>query len=264
LGRLDTGYGIVRLQGRWHKPFLVRFPHVAVRKGAVTDSELRQGVSSSGARREILALRPSREVILPPDASDKLTQEEVAVLKDVAGHPFSGTVARYARLALSAYKGSAVVSALESKGLLKRRTLPLGRGRLTLHQLTDSATKWLADHGHEVSLPRQNASLEHEYWRARVKDQLLAQGYEVEEEVPRPGGGRVDLVARRPGQVIAVEIETGFSDAEENVRRDLEARYDRVVVVATSRQVKAALERKLGDSAAKVQIVSGANIAERG
>jgi hypothetical protein len=265
VGRLDTGYGIVRLQGRWHKPFLVRFPHVVLGKGSVTDADLRKQPSSYlGMTREILPIRPGRLAILPPGASDKLTPEEIAVLKDVAQYPYSGTVARHARLGLSSYKGSAAVSALEAKGLLQRTNVAIGRGRLTLHQLTESAVGWLSEQGRDHSVPRQNASVEHEYWRAKVEEQLLVEGYVVEEEVPRPGGGRVDLVARRPGQSVAVEIETGFSDAEENVRRDLEAGYDRVIVVATNRRVKAALERKLAAGGPHTEVVSAAHLAGKG
>jgi hypothetical protein len=238
---------------------------VALRKGSVTDADLqRQGVSDSAAKREILPLRTSQAVIRPPDVADKLTQEEVAVLKDIAVHPFSGTVARYARLGLSAYKGSAAVAGLERRGLLRRHTLPMGRGRLTLHQLTDSAVRRLVDDGFNVSVPRQNASPEHEYWRARVKEQLLADGYDVQEEVPRPGGGRVDLVARREGRVIAVEIETGFSDAEENVRRDVEAGYDRVIVVATKRRVRAALDQLAMVDSGRVEVIAASRVVAGG
>lgn len=32
---------VVKLQDRWHKPFLVDFPHVPVSKGSVSDERLR-------------------------------------------------------------------------------------------------------------------------------------------------------------------------------------------------------------------------------
>ncbi|GAF95656.1 unnamed protein product, partial [marine sediment metagenome] len=37
LGRLEVGYGIVKLQGRWFSPFLVKFPLISIKKGIVTD-----------------------------------------------------------------------------------------------------------------------------------------------------------------------------------------------------------------------------------
>jgi hypothetical protein len=226
----------------------------------VTDADLKkQAARYSGATRGILPIRQSALAVLPPGAPDKPTPEEIAVLKDVAQYPYSGTVARHARLGLSAYKGSAAVAALEARALLTRANVAIGRGRLTLHQLTKPAIVWLSEQGIDHSVPRQNASLEHEYWRARVKEQLLAGGYEVEEEVPRPDGGRVDLVARQLGEAIAVEIETGFSEAEANVRRDLDAGYHRVIVVATNRRVKAALQGKLPADGSRVKVVDAAH-----
>ena len=40
LGELEVGSGIVKLQGRWFRPFLVKFPMVHISKGSITDDEL--------------------------------------------------------------------------------------------------------------------------------------------------------------------------------------------------------------------------------
>lgn len=44
LGKLPVGSAMVKLQGRWFDPFLVRFPLVMVGKGAVTDEIVRSGI----------------------------------------------------------------------------------------------------------------------------------------------------------------------------------------------------------------------------
>ncbi|MBA7701314.1 hypothetical protein ES703_110049 [subsurface metagenome] len=56
LGELEVGSGIVKLQGRWFRPFLVKFPLVHVSKGSITDQEL-------GSRMEQL-LRSNQSEIL--------------------------------------------------------------------------------------------------------------------------------------------------------------------------------------------------------
>ena len=43
-----------------------------------------------------------------------------------------------------------------------------------------------------------------------------------------------DLLAEKPGQRVAVEIETGKSDITANIEKTVKARFDRVVLVATS------------------------------
>lgn len=78
----------------------------------------------------------------------------------------------------------------------------------------------------------REGGVEHEYWKERAAARLLAMGYTVEREKPIGGGKTVDLVAEKAGGRIAVEIETGNSDAWGNIRKDLDAGFDRVVSVA--------------------------------
>ncbi len=55
----------------------------------------------------------------------------------------------------------------------------------------------------------------------------------MEKEVHIRDGKAVDLVARKGHKRIAVEVETGKSDAQENVRKCKEAGFDEVVVAQT-------------------------------
>jgi hypothetical protein len=45
LGRLEVGWAVVKLQGRWFFPFLIKLPLVHLDKGGVTDEHLRQRFS---------------------------------------------------------------------------------------------------------------------------------------------------------------------------------------------------------------------------
>jgi predicted RecB family endonuclease len=66
-----------------------------------------------------------------------------------------------------------------------------------------------------------------------VAERYRAAGYAVEEEVPLGEGKAVDLVATKNGKRIAIEIETGTSDAEGDARKCREAGFDEVVTVET-------------------------------
>ena len=75
--------------------------------------------------------------------------------------------------------------------------------------------------------------------------------YEVTLEQPVPGDGVVDVVAARPGERIAVEVETGKSDIAANLSKLRGAGFDRVIVLATSPAAVAVCERaiqRLGDA----------------
>ena len=49
------------------------------------------------------------------------------------------------------------------------------------------------------------AGLEHEFWRARIKERCEARGYTVIDEYPLGNGKRVDLMARRKQRVVLIE-----------------------------------------------------------
>jgi hypothetical protein len=90
-----------------------------------------------------------------------------------------------------------------------------------LLKLTAEGHELVASWGVEVKGLPKNASLEHEYWKKLTAERYRAEGYSVEEEVPIGGGKAVDLVATKDGKRVAIEVETGKSDA---VRIDLALR----------------------------------------
>lgn len=91
-----------------------------------------------------------------------------------------------------------------------------------------------------------NESLSHEYWKRQYAVRYAAQGYQVEIEAPRDPNdgrqGRVDVLATkssgRASESVrcAIEIETGKSDVVANVKRNLLAGFDKVLVVPTNQK----------------------------
>jgi len=63
-------------------------------------------------------------------------------------------------------------------------------------------------------------------------------------EVPRISG-RVDVVARKDNQKIAVEIETDKSNFLRNIKQDLAARYGKIIIVATDKNAYDKIENTL-------------------
>ncbi|MCJ7681239.1 MAG: hypothetical protein MUP70_10975 [Candidatus Aminicenantes bacterium] len=104
---------------------------------------------------------------------------------------------------------------------------------------------------------------EHRYWKGRLAEHLRASGYEVVEEFAVGGGKTIDLVAVRYGRRIAVEVETGKSDAAANVEKCLAVGFQRVVVVATSASVLHTLARTVPDQP-QVRLLTGADATQRG
>jgi len=101
--------------------------------------------------------------------------------------------------------------------------------------------------------------MEHQYWKEKVSATLRERGYTVEQEYPIGDGKTVDLVARKNGKTIAIEVETGKSDALANIRKCVDVGFDKVITVATNTQVKSGIRRQvqqLGEPVPRVTIVT--------
>jgi hypothetical protein len=145
----------------------------------------------------------------------------------------STTVSRYQRLNLSRRRGNAIREALASAGAIERISIATRSGQVVLYQLTDFGKKVCSSHnidsGHK---PRE--SLEHMFWVNRTAKHFERKGYEVKCEHPVKGNGAIDILAKRPGEKVAVEVETGKSNIKENLGKIKSAGFDRIVLFATS------------------------------
>jgi len=162
-----------------------------------------------------------------------MTREATRLLADVAARPLSTTVSRYQRLNLSRRRGNAVRQSLAAAGIIEPVPIASRSGQVVLCQLTDFGRRVCNSVGIDPS-PRPRASLEHAFWVMRAAEHFEAKGYAVTREHVSKGNGAVDLLATRPGERVAAEVETGKSDIEANVRKVRGAGFDRVVLVATS------------------------------
>jgi hypothetical protein len=243
VGRLPVGNAIVKLQDRWVRPFLVRFPQFPVAQSVQSPQPKSDSPKSDSAKRAIEELRYAlNEAIsaLPlPDrrrgSGPEIGMNERMLLQDIAEYPLSVITERFRRLHLSPRNGTEAKRTLLEAGLIDQEKVSVPRGSVTLLKIIRKGKKWLAAEGIFVKTLPKNASLEHEYYRRIVAEDYRKKGYDVKEEVPIGGGKTVDLVASKDGRRIAIEIETGKSDAEGNVRKCREAGFDSVATVPTGK-----------------------------
>lgn len=240
---LPVGEGIVKLQGRWPKAMLVKFPPVEVSKGSMTDNALKTYFSEISSK----PTHSPRKTFIEPvfDAFPRIlpaviSEEALQLLHNILSCPQAGVKERYQQLGFSDKKGNRLKEQLLDYGWVESQTIELGRTRKVLLRLTQKAKETL---GLKNEVP-EYGSLVHEYWKKHYAAQFEQLGYQVAFEVPRKSG-RVDVVAIKDNQKIAVEIETGKSDFMHNVRQDLIASYDRMIIVATNREVLEKIEKSL-------------------
>jgi len=261
LGQLEAGTAIVKLQGRYFKPFVVRFPLFEIEKGSVSDEEIRKRMEGCKEEREAVRLESEIKRLVRSfegmvkeienalgraksgeEDHRKISEEERRFLSDIAHYPLSGVVSRYARLGLNRYQGNKIQHSLLSKGLISWRTLSTRKGRLKILVLTDKGKKEIPDVRIEKVFYKK-AGWEHEYWKHKVGEYYRKRGYKISYEYRLNGGRSVDIVVEKDGKRIAVEIETGRSDAVYNVRKALEAGFDEVVIVVIDEKVKIELDQ---------------------
>jgi hypothetical protein len=262
LGRLEVGWAVVKLQGRWFFPFLVKFPLVRLSKGSVTDNEIRRRareVSTKyddllNTRYSVSGVIPARQGNSMPDRTQdrqipviprkgkvegnnkgggercaiRLTTQERKLLMDVWQNPTSSVTQRYERLCLSRRKGNELQFSLLGRGLLHSRAIAAEKGRIKTLWLTEKGRKALGLADGESD---RHGGPEHRYWLKAIADHLRSCCFDVAEEVPIGGGKTVDVLAEQDGKRIAFEIETGKSDAKSNVQKCLQAGMSKIVIV---------------------------------
>ena len=162
-----------------------------------------------------------------------LSREEIRFLADIVARPLSTTVSRYHGLRLSRRRGNAVRQALSSAGIIERVTIATRSGQVVLYQLTEFGRSICQSNGIDPG-PRNRQSLEHRYWIQRTARFYEKRGYDISCEHPVKGNGAIDVLAERPGEKVAVEVETGKSNIRANLKKIGNAGFDRIILVATS------------------------------
>ena len=282
LSTLPIGSAVVRLADEHPEPFLVSIPRCLVTEGSVSDCDIRQrmaaypteSIPNSRGPAQLAAVPPvpppdnnneinpiqmsiphppsprecnqasesSMDDSAPVPPKETLSREEIRLLADIATRPLSTTVSRYQRLNLSRRRGNAMRQHLADAGIIEAVPLATRSGQVVLNQLTDHGRTACESLGIDPG-PVLRASLEHQYWVMKVAEQFEKKGYETTLEHPVPGDGNIDLLAERPGERIAIEVETGKSDIKENLAKLRNAGFDRVIFVATSPTAVGACQR---------------------
>ncbi|MBI1742892.1 DUF87 domain-containing protein [Candidatus Acetothermia bacterium] len=282
LSRIPAGSGlyIVKMQGRFTKPFCVHIQGLEEISEQMTDEALKRKMQiyfinsgidlASLAEQSILANLQGQEVG-EGEIFEHLSSAAKRLLTDVAQHPSSKLTDRYERLNFNA--DSAKKELIET-GLIEPEVVPNGRAGIVLLRLTDKARELLVAVHQPIEEPPFGDSAEHEWAKRELAwylDKALGWQHVRMEHVigsdpgpkkidywspPLPEGDRVDIHAEKNGKKVAFEIETGKSHFMKNILKCLKAGYDVVVSVATNAEVKAKIKKRverLAEAGVKVE-----------
>ncbi len=180
-----------------------------------------------------------------PEESGKennLSENEIALLRDIVERPFVGISSRYEQLS-SANKGHETKKSLLDAGLVEERQISAERGRKKLLQLTESGRDVAAEHG--VDIPETTrGDIVHRYWQNKVKDVLETEDWDCALE-----RDHADVAAEKDGVEIAVEIAMEERMREvDHVEQRLEDGFEHVVVVCRNDHVLSFVEDRAAES----------------
>lgn len=244
LGRLPVGSAIVRLQGRWQQPFLVKFPLVEIDKGSVGDDLLRaswrDSATSAGIpdsddmRSKIRRLRVVDEGASEARNVNEKSKECLRLLMDVLLNVACGVAGRYSRLGLSAAAGTGLKREVLSRGWAREGHVRFKGRNITCMLPTSAGIAALHESGWQghYATPDDRAGTDHEFWKAWLFEELRKARLQVQAEHALPNGHRTDLFL--PSLNAAIEIETGKSNVSGNVSRLREAGVKNILIVSTT------------------------------
>jgi len=250
LGRLDIGEAVAKIQGRWHKPFMINVPHIPIKKGSVNDkmvSEMMRPYSTYSTS-ETITTTEEREIPHSEDLRKKevgITSEEQILLKDIYSNKLSGVVERYKRLGWSRRKGNELKNSLLKKQFIDTEEIPTKSGRVIVLKLTREGKRICNEPIIKKSLDIREGGITHEYWKNKYAELLKSKGFDITFEKPIGEGKSVDVVATKKGKQIAIEVETGRSDILSNINKCIQAKFDKIIVVAINEKIESKVKSLL-------------------
>lgn len=142
------------------------------------------------------------------------------------------------------YQGNKLQKELLEKKLVYYKPVSTMKGRLKVLALADKGKRAISDVNIE-KIFNKRGSFEHEYTKFKVGENFRKRGYWVTFEYKIDEGKTVDVVAEKDGKKIAVKIETGKSDVIYNIKKDLEAGFEKVFCICLTEKIKINIISKL-------------------
>jgi hypothetical protein len=245
---LRVGECITKIKNRID-PCLVKIPLVPVEKGAITDNWLQ--ANTPGYLRDPRdadqhphpGYLPGAEYIEGKNGKDPNNEPSPhdRLLLDIFDNPFSAITQRYKRLGLNPKYGNKYKNLLISRGCIQPKKIVTTKGWITLFDLTNKGKAVLRDLGHGIK--NTSEGIVHRYWKYKIAQYYREQNLKV--QVEPYVNGKPDIVVMNDDKRTAVEIETGKSDVVHNVKKALNAGFDEVICVATSRYADDKIRRLL-------------------
>lgn len=237
MGNLSTGQGILKRQAGFTSPFVVQTPEFILssgeklKKGIVTSEEIDKVMQPKLSEFNIVKIED--DTLTTPENFDKaitelkdkyskgkkrkdIEPELLVLLQIVNDYPGLNTTQTYEKAGLSGSKGHRLKSLLIKRELIK--TIEINRekgGKEKRIEITSKGKEFLG----KDPLPKRLGGPATLATKRKIEGKLQNEGYEVEQEVAIGGGHAIDLVAKKGGETLLIEIATGKSNELTNLQK---------------------------------------------
>lgn len=203
--RLERGEWLVKLSGRYTRPFIMRSENLQLEKD-VTDEEVRERF-----RHFLPELLPDREAKARAKkarpAIPELSGDAENLMLDVCAHPYRSLSGRRKALRISWRRFEAAKQELMEQGLVGEVEVTLGGRRLRFLVPSTKGLEYLRARGADTGLWDfvGRVGFEHRLLQVLTACRLRDAGYDATIEA-RVNGKRIDVLAEKDGRKLGVEI----------------------------------------------------------
>ena len=249
--KLERGEWLVKLAGKYTKPFMMKSEDFPVRKD-VSDEELEARMKTILSK-----LLPKTEVrrVKPRTVNVRVSEDAWKLLLNINRNPFSGIVGRAKMLNFSGRRLNEAKKELIAKGLIEQVKLSLTGRRPTLFlTLTGKGLEFLRSKKVDTSLWRHvgNVGFEHMLYQVLIRWEFKKLGYDAHIEA-RLNDRRIDVLAVKD-QRIGVEVELN-PNVDLRHKLGLADKLDKLYIVTRKDLVKV-FEDKLVSIPPKAELIS--------
>ena len=259
---LLIGRGIVRLAGRYPRPFLLQISDAASQKDVV-DEQIEQHMRKvyytqtlanaadifhpTDAPTDDISnpMKPERRRLLTVADEKSLSPIESMLLASIRDRPYLSTTDRYRTLGLGAKQATSAIARLLEKEYLTAFDLPVssGAGRPgRFFELTHRAVRAVG----AQRLGPGKGGFAHRFFQHRVHQHYQSLGYRAQIEACLAGSGKcVDVGVWKPGYKSAIEIAMNPHHEPINLVKDIEAGWNEVVITYLDSKVAKKIQQFL-------------------
>lgn len=226
---LKEGQAII-LTPECEKPELIQIPYFEILDRSISDNYVRDHMKKllgeNGSRQN----NNLKQLSVPNVSEDKevnIDDFERKFLMSVYLNSFKYKTQHFKDFNLGGYRGEKIIKQMIKKGLIKENEIRTGRrGKpIILLELTDKAFEIL--NLNKKYNPKEG-SLEHRFWKEKVKEWALKEGHKAVIEHNKYGKS-VDIVVIEDEKETAIEIQLTERYLIENIREDLKY-FDNVII----------------------------------